>query len=221
MSLAAQWTQQVLGYVLHGPIAYRIRRVRSADLQRVGLAALEGSETYSAIRAELEQEAEEAIYVSGRPAEEQPAARAALAAKRRKTELRHLAKLDRDPVARKALLDRAAAYVCAAIDGAGQLVDPASVPDDLVLTLQEPAVSEWYPWRWVPDGEAEDEDAGIVSIGWVPEGTVYVWGQLIQSLLQGVTRRGVGSFRVRPGASAAAAPAGDDVRDGPGGDRAG
>lgn len=216
-SLAAEWTREVLGYVVHGPLVYRVRRVRSDGLARAGLAELEGSDAYAAVRAELERQAEEAIYVAGRPADEQPAAREALAAKRRKDEARHLLRLERDPVAREALVKRAAAYVCAAIDGAARLADPA---DGVLVQLEPPEiVGDWYPWRWVPLDAEEDHEAGVVSVGYVPEPVVYAWGQVIQSLLQGVTRRSVAQFRAGAGDAAAAPPAGADVRDGPGGDR--
>jgi hypothetical protein len=204
-----------LGYLIWQGVAYRCRRVRAAELQQVGHAHLEGSETYAAIREELGREAEEAIYVSRRPAEEREQARAELEAKRRKGELRALRRLEADPVSRQALIDRASAYVRASVDAAARLADPASVSD--VVVLEAPAiVGEWEPWQWVADESEEDHDAGRVCVSYLPDQTTYLWGQILQALAQGVTRSRVAPFRAGSADAPPPAPPGDDVPHGSG-----
>lgn len=212
--LAQEWAEEVVGYLLDGRHAYRVRRVRTADLARVGLAHLEGSEAYREIRAELAAERERQFLALGRTAEEREAASAEADTARLTRTLRALDRLESTPDGRDALLARSDAYLCAAIDAAGELIEPAPrarierEAPSIVTHLDAQALPDggWDAWRW--SSTDEDLPRGVVSISRRPAATRHLWAQLVQILLHTETRSRVSSFR----AGSAAAP--DPARSG-------
>jgi hypothetical protein len=194
-SIAKKWAEDtIVGYLLLDSVALRVRRVNSSELARVGYADLEGSEAYRAHIAQSTLEARQAMVGKSQfnSEEERAAAVAKVAEVASKRNRERFEVLAGSESGNAALLARADAYLLAAVDGAAELPE-AHFGVDLVYELPH-TVTEWAPWRFVPDAMAEDVDAGRVALARLPETTRQVMGLAIQGALSGVTRRRVGTF---------------------------
>lgn len=213
-----EFSRETICFVALGRWVWRCRRVNTDQLRRVGHAHLEGSEAYRRVQEEIARERKEQIVAHSHT---DPEARAAALAKMAEAErTRALAKLHAmtsKPESEEALLERCDAYLRASVDAGAQLATPvagAQRYDD------EPELAAgWTPWTWVGADEPEDREAGHVAIGRLPPSERILLGLAVQGAQEGVTRRRVEPFRAGPGAASAAAPPGDGVRHGPGGDR--
>jgi hypothetical protein len=218
VTIAEEWCREVVGYLGMGRVVWRLRRVNSEQLQAQGYAALEGSEAYAAVQAEIARERKEHIAGLGQHADE--AARRANIARVAEVErartLKRLEALQSTAEGRAALLARCEAYLCASVDGVANLTTPIEEPGG-VLWAAEPPNQGWEDWQWVRDERREDKPRGIVWVGRLPAQLREVLGLAVQSTQGGLTRKRVDTFRAGSGPAPAAAPPGPDLRDPPGG----
>ena len=198
-----------------GDLVYRVRRVDSDDLRRVGFAALEGSASVREAETELRRLQREARARISKLTPEEAIVELEKAAAREAeiAEQRLVAVLGR-PEGQTALLDRYDAYICAAITGAGRLLatterrppgvvvdadDPAKVLEDLrdqeeIEAGKEPVYIEAIRFS---QREAEhDPDRGVVWIHALSEDQRRLLGAAI-GILQSVTGALV-PFRLEP-----------------------
>lgn len=222
-NLVRDWATAIVGYLSVDGLVFRVRRVRTAELARTGLAHLEGTEAYREIRAEAAADRERQLLALNRTPAELAEAQGEADEARLVRTLRNLARLEETPQGREALLARSDAYVCAALDGAAQLVTPVDRPTIDVspppIVTVDPETGApypdggWAPWRW--STSEEDHDRGIASLQRRTEADRHLWAQLIQILLHRETRQAVEPFRPGPGGAATTARPGEGLPHGP------
>lgn len=217
MSIAAAFAAAPVGWVAYEHLVFRVRRVCTDDLRRVGHAELEGSEAYTAVRQQLERELTEAQIAAGQhESDEARAAAVARVAQVRETRaIKRLQAMVSTPAGQDAMLARADAYLCAALDGVAEGETWAAEPT--VHLAEPPLRTAWEPWRWVRTEAEESAEEGRVAIGRWPTAVREVVGLTVIGLLQGVTRRRVDPFPPGRRPAPESAPAGGDLRSDAGG----
>lgn len=220
--------------VVLGSLVYRIVRVNSDELRRVGYAGLEGAASVRAVEAQLRQQQRELrAKLSGLKGEQLEELLKAEAAKEEALlDLRYQRLLER-PEGQTAMLERSTAYICAAVRGAGRLLDTTIRPLDgnvvhceqdeagsVLADLRDEAqiaagVAPIYleDLRFVPSESDHNPDKGKVWVHALPEAARRVLGQAIADL-QAITAD-LEPFRLRAGASAGSGRAGAEVQQAP------
>lgn len=218
MSLINEFAREIVCYVSLGQWVWRVRRVNTDTLRRVGHAHLEGSEAYRRVQEEIARERQEQIVAQSHPDEEsRQAALARMAEAEQRRSARKLQALVAKPESEAALLDRCDAYLCAAIDAGAVLAQPREGAHR--YDEEPPLAKGWTPWVWTRDGEEADDTKGHVPIGFLSTTDRTLLGLVVQGAQEGLTRRRVAHFRPGHGAASDPAPTGAGVRDGSGGDR--
>lgn len=220
--------------VVLGSLVYRIVRVNSDELRRVGYAGLEGAASVRAVETQLRQHQRELrAKLSGLKGEALEELLKAEAAKEEALlDLRYQRLLER-PEGQTAMLERSTAYVCAAVRGAGKLLDTTIRPLDgnvvhcdldevasVLADLRDEAqiaagVAPIYleDLRFVTSEADHNPEKGRVWVHALPEAARRVLGQAIADL-QSITAD-LEPFRLRAGEPAGPGRAGAEVQQAP------
>ena len=211
-----------------GRLVYEVRRVNSDDLRRVGYAVLEGESSVRAAEREIKDEARRARkLLRGLSGEAKTTEARRIEGELEEKEEKRLELMLESPQRQVALLERSAAYICAAIVGAGRLLDGVASPDlgtvidaaDPALVLEDlrsdaeieagkpPIYVE--PIRYVQEEAEQDPDKGRIWVHALPEGERRILGGAV-IVLQGVSRE-IRPFRLEPPAAPDAGQPVDEV----------
>lgn len=228
MSIAHEIASQARErYVVLGQRIFAVRRVNSDDLRHVGWAALEGTASVREAQKRMAAEVRELRdRLNGTPAEQIAAERAKVGARLEQMAVEKLELLEGRPEGRNAFLERCTAYVCAAVCGAGRLLQRYSGealvlndgvdPDQIAEPLPDAGdgrIRYLEPVRFVRLEADEDLDAGRIWVHRLTEDDRRSLG--LQCIaLQSVASE-VAPFRRAAGAARDVSPAGDDVQGAP------
>lgn len=193
MSLAREFGESRLKptYVRLGRMVYRCRRVNADALLAEGYAHLEGSSSAREAVAQIEKQRKvEYLKSIGAAADDA----SALEKVELSADARNRARFEAwasTPAGAKAMRERANAYVCAAIDGAGRVRDDYTSTARLEL-LDESVLEDVLdqergghgiePWRFVREEGQQDYDKGVVWVHALAEVERVSLGMAIQQL---------------------------------------